>query len=95
LRERKTSYGYFASKKEYYHGVKLRLVMTDHGVMTDSSIHAATLLILMPQKYVLDNIGTANLILIVDKGYYDGELRTHLDNLLSSLAVSNKKRHHF
>lgn len=93
-RGKQTDYGYCASKKEYYYGVKLSLVMTEEGVITDLGIHAANTADINAAKSVLANMNTRNLILIGDKGYYDGELRTYLNNRSGRLVVPDKKRHH-
>jgi hypothetical protein len=93
-RGKQTNYGYCASKKEYYYGVKLSLVMTEEGVITDLGIHAANTADINAAKSVLSEMNVTKLTLIGDKGYYDGELRTHLDNRSGCLVVPDKKRHH-
>ncbi len=93
-RGKQTNYGYCASKQEYYYGVKLSLVMTEEGVITDLGIHTANTADINVAKSVLATMNVTNLTLIGDKGYYDGELRTHLDNRSGHLVVPDKKRHH-
>ena len=68
--------------------------MTPSGVVTDVGIHAANTADINAARSVLSEIDTTNLILIGDKGYYDGELRTHLDHRGGRLVVPDKKRHH-
>jgi len=89
----RTNYGYCASKKEYYFGVKLSLICTAEGVITDVGIHSANTHDLKALKDMMSDSDFTNVTLIGDKGYYDGELRTHLDNRSSRLVVPDKKRH--
>ena len=42
---------------------------------------------------MVGDIDLTNTTLIGDKGYYDGELRTHMDNRDGQLIVLDKKRH--
>lgn len=92
-RGRQTNYGYCASKKEYYFGVKLSLVCTPAGVITNVGIHSANTHDLIALKAMLEDIDLTHTTLIGDKGYYDGELRTYLDNRAGRLVVPDKKRH--
>lgn len=92
-RGNKTNYGYCASKQEYYFGVKLSLICTPEGVITDIGIHSANTHDLTALKDMIEDIDLADTTLIGDKGYYDGELRTHLDNRAGRLVVPDKKRH--
>lgn len=93
-RGKQTNYGYCASKKEYYYGVKLSLVMTPLGVITNVGIHPANTADINAAKDVLCDMDTGHLTLIGDKGYYDGELRATLQNQHGRLVVPDKKRHH-
>lgn len=93
-RGKQTNYGYCASKKEYYYGAKLSLVMTPDGVITEAGIHAANTADINALRDMLNDIDIPNLTLIGDKGYYDGELRTTLENQKGRLVVPDKKRHH-
>lgn len=92
-RGKKTNYGYCASKKEYYYGAKLSLIMTPEGVITEIGVHAANTADINALRDMLPGLDTTNLTLIADKGYYDGELRTHLNNRNGRLVVPDKKRH--
>lgn len=89
-----TNYGYCASKQEYYYGVKLSLFMSSAGVVTNLGIHPANTADINAAKAVLESMNSERLILIGDKGYYDGELRTTLKNRQGRLVVPDKKRHH-
>jgi len=93
-RGKQTNYGYCASKKEYYYGVKLSLILTPDGIVTNAGIHAANTADINALKDVLTGIDTTEMTLIGDKGYYDGELRTTLANQAGRLVVPDKKRHH-
>jgi Transposase DDE domain len=88
-----TNYGYCASKKEYYYGVKLSLFITLEGVITDIGIHPANRHDLVAAKDVLKDMDITNLCLVGDKGYYDGELRATLATHGGHLSVPDKKRH--
>ena len=92
-RGKQTNYGYCASKKEYYYGAKLSLVMNSEGVITNAGIHAANTADINALRDILSDMNTIKLTLIADKGYYDGELRTHLANRDGRLVVPDKKRH--
>lgn len=87
------NYGYCASKKEYYYGVKLSLFITTEGVITDLGIHPANRHDLVAAKAVLEHMDITNLKLVGDKGYYDGELRATLAAHGGRLSVPDKKRH--
>lgn len=89
-----TNYGYCASKKEYYFGVKLSLMMTPTGTITHVGIHVANVADITAAKDMLAGTDTSSLTLVGDKGYYDGELRTTLKNRKGRLVVPDKKRHH-
>lgn len=93
-RGKQTNYGYCASKKEYYYGAKLSLIMTPAGVITNVGIHAANTADINALRDMLAGIDKTKLTLIADKGYYDGELRTALKNQKGRLVVPDKKRHH-
>lgn len=88
-----TNFGYCASKKEYYYGVKLSLFITLEGVITDIGIHPANRHDLVAAKEVLKNMDITNLWLVGDKGYYDGELRATLIAHGGHLSVPDKRRH--
>jgi hypothetical protein len=92
-RGKQTNYGYCASKKEYYYGVKLSLIMTPAGVITDFGIHAANTADINAAKAIVAMMEVTKLSLIGDKGYYDGEFRTHFENRQGRLVVPDKKRH--
>lgn len=92
-RGKQTNYGYCASKKEYYFGVKLSLICTPEGIITDVGIHSANTHDLIALKDMINEINLTSITLIGDKGYYDGELRTHLDNRAGRLVVPDKKHH--
>mgnify|MGYP006302835773 CR=1 FL=1 len=92
-RGKQTNYGYCASKKEYYFGIKLSLVCTPEGVITDVGIHSANTHDLTALKDMINDIELTHTTLIGDKGYYDGELRTQLANQAGRLVVPDKKRH--
>lgn len=92
-RGKQTNYGYCASKKEYYFGVKLSLICTPEGVITDVGIHSANTADINALRDMITDIDLTNITLIGDKGYYDGELRTHMDNRDGRLVVPDKKRH--
>jgi hypothetical protein len=91
---KQTAYGYCASKKEYYYGVNLSLIITPNGTITDFGIHAANVHDLNACKDILKDIDMHGKTLLGDKGYYDGELRITLSNNESHLVVPDKKRHH-
>jgi hypothetical protein len=93
-RGKHTNYGYCASKKEYYYGAKLSLVMTPTGVITDVGVHAANTADINALRDMLESTDVTKLTLIGDKGYYDGELRTTLKRHKGRLVVPDKKRHH-
>lgn len=88
-----TNFGYCASKKEYYYGVKLSLFITIDGVITNLGIHPANRHDLVVAKDVLNKMDTQNLWLVGDKGYYDGELRASLHAVGGHLSVPDKARH--
>ncbi len=88
-----TNFGYCASKKEYYYGVKLSLFITLEGVITNIGIHPANRHDLTAAKEVLKGMDITNLWLIGDKGYYDGELRATLAFHGGHLSVPDKARH--
>jgi len=88
-----TNFGYCASKKEYYFGVKLSLFITTEGIITNLGIHPANRHDLVAAKDVLQDMDTRKLCLIGDKGYYDGELRATLAADSGHLCVPDKKRH--
>lgn len=88
-----TNYGYCASKKEYYYGVKLSLLVTTTGLITNLGIHPANYHDLKAAKDMLQDVSLAKITLIGDKGYYDGELRTTLQHHAGQLVVPDKKRH--
>lgn len=88
-----TNFGYCASKREYYYGVKLSLFITLEGVITDIGIHPANRHDLVAAKDVLKDMDITNLWLIGDKGYYDGELRASLKAVHGHLSVPDKARH--
>jgi hypothetical protein len=91
-----TNFGYCASKKEYYYGVKLSLFITLEGVITNIGVHPANRHDLVAAKAVLQDMDITNLWLVGDKGYYDGELRATLNAHGGHLSVPDKKRHtHF
>jgi IS5 family transposase len=93
-RGKKTNYGYCASKKEYYYGAKLSLIMTPEGVITEVGIHAANTADINALRDMLSGMDITKLKLIGDKGYYDGELRATLKHQKGRLVVPDKKRHH-
>jgi hypothetical protein len=93
-RGKKTNYGYCASKKEYYYGAKLSLIMTPEGVITEVGIHAANTADINALRDMLSCMDITKLKLIGDKGYYDGELRATLKHQKGRLVVPDKKRHH-
>ena len=93
-RGKQTNYGYCASKREYYYGVKLSLIITLEGVITAVGIHAGNAHDLTALKDMLREIDISNMTLVGDKGYYDGELRTYFNNRAGRLVVPDKKRHH-
>jgi IS5 family transposase len=93
-RGKQTNYGYCAAKKEYYYGVKLSLICTTTGVITDLGIHAANVHDLTALKSLMTETDLNHITLIGDKGYYDGELRTTLNNHNGRLVVPDKRRHH-
>lgn len=93
-RGKQTNYGYCASKKEYYYGAKLSLVMTPKGVITHAGLHAANTADINALRDMLGGMNKDKLTLIADKGYYDGELRTTLKNKQGRLIVPDKRRHH-
>lgn len=88
-----TNFGYCASKREYYYGVKLSLFITTEGVVTNLGIHPANRHDLVAAKDVLGKMDITNLCLVGDKGYYDGELRASLKAVGGHLCVPDKKRH--
>lgn len=88
-----TNFGYCASKKEYYYGVKLSLFITPEGIITNIGIHPANRHDLVAAKEVLQTMDITNLWLVGDKGYYDGELRATLVAHGGHLSVPDKKRH--
>jgi hypothetical protein len=88
-----TNFGYCASKKEYYYGVKLSLFITLEGVITNLGIHPANRHDLTAAKEVLKDMDITNLWLVGDKGYYDGELRATLASHGGHLSVPDKVRH--
>jgi hypothetical protein len=88
-----TNFGYCASKKEYYYGVKLSLFITLEGVITNIGIHPANRHDLVAAKDVLKDMDITNLWLVGDKGYYDGELRATLVAHSGHLSVPDKARH--
>jgi len=90
---KQTNFGYCASKKEYYYGVKLSLIITNEGVITNFGIHPANRHDLVAAKDILKAMDITNLKLVGDKGYYDGELRTTLASHGGRLSVPDKKRH--
>lgn len=96
--ERKTevNYGYCASKKMYYYGKKLTLLVTPNGIPTSHVLTPANVHDLKALKNNLEKI-TADIeekTLIADKGYYDGDLETTLEREYhTELVVPEKKRH--
>jgi Transposase DDE domain len=88
-----TNFGYCASKKEYYYGVKLSLFITREGVITNLGIHPANRHDLVAAKDVLKGMDITKLELVGDKGYYDGDLRATLAAAGGHLSVPDKKRH--
>lgn len=96
--ERKTevNYGYCASKKMYYYGKKLTLLVTPNGIPTSHLLTPANMHDLKALKNNLTKIveDIEEKILIADKGYYDGDLETTLEREYHThLVVPEKKRH--
>ena len=91
---KQTNFGYCASKKEYYFGVKLSVIINPDGLITNNGIHPANRHDLLAGKDILSSMDTTDITLIGDKGYYDGDLRFDLKNRGGHLCVPDKKRHH-
>jgi len=88
------NYGYCASKKEYYYGVKLTLCTNESGIPVAYDFCRANKHDLKALEAMLPDIETRGITMIADKGYYDGELRATLKSQNSKLVVPDKKRHH-
>ena len=87
-------FGYCASKKEYYYGVKMTLITNELGIPTNWDITRANKHDLPAFKDMLNHISREHRTLVADKGYYDGELRAQLHKEDCILVVPDKKRHH-
>lgn len=88
-----SSYGYCASKKETYFGLKLHALITTSGFITDFFLTSANV---DDRAAVHELIEEKQLIkIIADKGYVDGTLKEQLkkekDILLISLKRKNSK----
>jgi hypothetical protein len=88
------NYGYCASKKEYYYGVKWTLVTNEFGVPVTYGVCRANKHDLKALEEMLPRMNTAGITMIADRGYYDGELRAMLSAHGSNLVVPDKARHH-
>jgi IS5 family transposase len=90
------NFGYCASKKLYYYGQKLTLIITPSGIPTTHVLTPANLHDLRALKEHLPEVASSvrKKKLIGDKGYYDGDLELTLAHTYhSELIVPEKKRH--
>ena len=89
-----SSYGYYASKKETYYGLKLHAAVTLEGYITDIEITAAN----VDDRAILWEIfeSTYQPIILGDKGYIDDELAQDLKDekglKLLALKRNNSKK---
>lgn len=89
-------YGYCASKKSYYYGEKLTLVITPEGIPTAYVLTPANVHDVKALKQNLATVGHAlkNKTTIADLGYYDGELEMELREEYCGRLVTPEKRRH-
>lgn len=96
VKKKEVAAGYCASKKMYYYGQKLTLLITAGGIPTGYALSPANHHDLRAFKEHFARLapGLESKTLIADKGYYDGELEVELEaRWHTTLVVPEKKRH--
>lgn len=84
------TYGYCASKKETYFGLKLHALVTTNGFITNFILTAANI---DDRDAVFDLIETNNSIKIIgDKGYINNDLKNSLAKEKEILLISLKRK---
>ena len=85
-----SSYGYCASKKETYFGLKLHALVTINGFVTNFIVTSANV---DDREAVFELVETNNTLKILgDKGYIDNKLKTALAKENEILLISLKRK---
>lgn len=94
-RKTEVNHGYCASKKLYYYGQKLTLLVTPEGIPTNHLLSPGNFHdVRVFKEHLRDLRDIAYKRVVADKGYYDGELAVELKKRYRTrLVVPDKKRH--
>lgn len=85
-----SSYGYCASKKETYFGLKLHALVTVNGFVFDFLLTSAGIYDRAAVFELIEN--KPSIKIIADKGYIDTNLKNHLENEKDILLMSLKRK---